>query len=408
MKRISNITKVYYDENAFIFRVFAAFLFIMIFIGLFSKTYSEEEWIVQYKNDAIKMSEKKDYKNAIESIKIYIDYCPKDQAAHCLCATWLYHSGKFDQAKAEAETALKLNKNDFKTYNLLGLILMKKNKTENALESFKMASSINPDFPDAHINLGGIYLKKNDLFNAKKEFRLAKKGSLSTEPESWKNIANLYIENGYLNEAIYTCREFLKEEPESAEFYALIGKAFSKKGDRQAEAAYKNAVLYDPKKTEYHEILGDIYAKSGKMKEAVGEYEKAVASGKASSMILYRLGYIYFRSGLVDKSIPLLEKSVKSKEDLINAHLALSSIYLIKKNYRECIEHCDCIIKYQPKNDTAYYNKACSLAMLGNDEEALSNLKMSIKLLADNKKLAENEKAFQSLKKFSEFKEIIK
>jgi len=187
----------------------------------------------------------------------------------------------------------------------------------------------------------------------------------------------------------------------------LTGKAYEKKGSKaQAAAFFRQATSLKPEKALYHEALGDSYLQSENFTEAMREYEKAASLGKVAPMTLYRLGLWYFKKGESNKSLSYLERAVREKKGLINAHMALSSIYLENKKFAKCIEQCDTILRLQPANDTGYYNKACAYAMLGQKQEAISNLRKAIELLPSNKKLA-GEKIFQVDKDTKEFREMI-
>ncbi len=347
-----------------------------------------------------------EYKKALIDIKEYLKLSPKDYWAYQVKGRCLYELDKYDSAFSSAEKAVALNKNDFVSLTLLGAVYLKKGNADKAIDSFNNAISINSDYTEAHVGAGRAYLQKKLPDKARKEFRAAKDASVHVESSLWQAIAESYEAAGLLNDAIATYREFLQNEPEHAQMNYLLGKVYEKKGDGRSLGAYQKAVEYGYKVTIYHETLGDSLAKKKDYAGAVKEYERAVALGSTSPMIYYRLGLLLFRNGKEEKAVPCLEKATEKKPDLINAHLALSSIYLGAKKYKECIAHCRVIIRYEPKNDTAWYNIACASAMTGNKKEALSALKKAVELLPSNKKLAKDEKSFEALKNMPEFKTI--
>ena len=69
-------------------------------------------------------------------------------------------------------------------HNNLGLVYIISGKwvaSKEAIESFKQAIRINPDFADAHFNLGLAYVLSNDRASALEQYEILK--SLDPYPE---------------------------------------------------------------------------------------------------------------------------------------------------------------------------------------------------------------------------------
>lgn len=381
-----------------------ALLVILSFGGAAFSQESSESRALKEKIDRAVSS--KDFKTALKEVTEYLKLAPKDHWAYQVKGRCLFMLGNYDGAFKSAEKALSLNRSDFVSLTVMGSVYLKKGDADKALASFNKAISINPEYLDARIGAGRAYLRKKLPDKARKEFKAAKEASVHAEPSLYKAIAESYEEAGLLNDATATYREFLQSEPENAEMYYLLGKTYEKKGDGRSLGAYQKAVEFGDKVIVYHEALGDGLARKKDYAGAVKEYEKAVAMGSTSPMIYYRLGLLLFRNGKTEKAVPYLEKAAEKKKDLVNAHLALSSIYLGTKNYSECIAHCREIARCDPKNDTGWYNMACAYAMTGKKKEALDALRKAVELLPSNRKLASEEKSFEKLREMPEFKAL--
>lgn len=347
-----------------------------------------------------------DYRKALKEVSEYLKLSPKDHWAYQTKGRCLFELKNYNGALKAAEKAVSLNKSDFVSLTIIGTVYLKKGNADKALSAFNSAISINPEYLGARVGAGRAYLQKKLPDRARKEFKAAKDAAVIIEPSLWAEIAESYDRSGMINDAIATYREFLQNEPEHARMYYLLGKAYEKKGDGRSLGAYQKAVEFGDKVILYHETLGDCLAKKKDYAGAVKEYEKAVTLGSTTPMIYYRLGLLLFRNGKTDKAVPYLEKAAGKKPDLINAHLALSSIYLGAEKYKECAAHCRIIIRYEPGNDTAWYNMACAYAMTGKKQEALSALKKAVELLPSNRKIAKDEKSFEALKNLPQFKAI--
>lgn len=392
-----------------VFRITAVLVLIVfctVFLHHISALSEESSESRALKETVEKSMASQNFEKALKEVSEYLKFSPKDHWAYQTKGRCLFELKNYNGAFKSAEKAVSLNKSDFVSFTIMGAVYLKKGSADKALTAFNSAISINPEYLGARVGAGRAYLQKKLPDKARKEFKAAKDAAVTIEPSLWKEIAESYDQSGMINDAIATYREFLQNEPEHAQMHYLLGKAYEKKGDGRSLGAYQKAVEFGDKVALYHETLGDCLAKKKDYAGAVKEYEKAVTFGSTNSMIYYRLGLLLFRSGKTDKAVPYLKKAAEKKPDLINAHLALSSIYLGAKKYKECIVHCTVIIRYEPRNDTAWYNMACAYAMTGKKQEALSALKKAVELLPSNKKIAKDENSFEALKNLPDFKTI--
>jgi tetratricopeptide (TPR) repeat protein len=82
-----------------------------------------------------------------------------------------FKSKRFAEA-AQAFENLKTYKPEAKTYNYLGESLFELGKTEESVEAFNNAASLNPDFDKARYNLGRAYLKLGDRDSANVQYEI--------------------------------------------------------------------------------------------------------------------------------------------------------------------------------------------------------------------------------------------
>lgn len=95
--------------------------------------------------------------------------------AHKSLGQLYYEIGKYDDAIAEIEKALKLNP-DFKDIStLLGKIYIDKGDYNTAIKVLTKVFESHPDYTDCAVRLGIAYFKKGDLLNAKKVWFKAKR-----------------------------------------------------------------------------------------------------------------------------------------------------------------------------------------------------------------------------------------
>jgi tetratricopeptide (TPR) repeat protein len=90
-----------------------------------------------------------------------------------LLAQCYYRQGKYELSRLVLENARTLDPQDPVTHNALGTVLLKLKQRPAALESFKTAAALRPDFAEAHSNYGAMLVENGDFDGAVKELETA-------------------------------------------------------------------------------------------------------------------------------------------------------------------------------------------------------------------------------------------
>ena len=90
--------------------------------------------------------------------------------------TSLFDQGRYDEAKAEFEKALKQNPNDAGAHNGLGRVALIERRYEDAERAFREAVKLSEKEPVYHHNLGLALQNLKRYEEAEKEFRVALEG----------------------------------------------------------------------------------------------------------------------------------------------------------------------------------------------------------------------------------------
>ena len=80
---------------------------------------------------------------------------------------------RYDEAYTLYKKATSMKPDFLEAYLNMGDLLLQKNETQKAKESFLKAVASNPRFADAHYNLGTTYIKLGDVALAEKSYRTA-------------------------------------------------------------------------------------------------------------------------------------------------------------------------------------------------------------------------------------------
>jgi len=159
----------------------------------------------------------------------------------------LYSSGQLQEALDTVEALIKDYSNEAMLYNISGACYAGLGQLDIAVQSYKKALSIKPDYAKAHYNLGGALQELDKLHDSAKSYENA----IALEPENAQahnNLAIVLRELDQLEEAEASCRKAIVLDPEYAEAYSCLSMILYANGDlNSALESIKKAYSINPK-----------------------------------------------------------------------------------------------------------------------------------------------------------------
>jgi tetratricopeptide (TPR) repeat protein len=135
---------------------------------------------------------------------------------------------------------------NYNVYLLLGSAYRAKDEVDKAMESYKKAIEINPNFAEAYLGVGAVYFAIGQINEAIKSFKKA----IEINPShmaAYFNLAAIYKYNGQIDEAIASYEKTVEINPGFVSTYVCLGDLYLEKGDRaKAIKAYKKVIELDP------------------------------------------------------------------------------------------------------------------------------------------------------------------
>jgi len=265
------------------------------------------------------------YEKALAPLRKVLAYNSQSAGAHHMLGKSYFMLGKFEEATSELETAQKLAPDDRDVAYTLGLAYLKQHRLgpakhiydklleqlgehaqlrvlfgrayretgflSEAIEEFKRAIAINPNFPRVHYYLGLTYLLKDGtakLSDAAEEFKI----ELISHPDGFNLddfFANYYLGVVCVVErrwelAISFLQKASRIQPNNPDPYFHLGQAYQSVGKHeQAIEVLKKAITLNPslsyndyQVTTAHYRLGQSLVKVGQTK--AGEKELEIAA----------------------------------------------------------------------------------------------------------------------------------
>ena len=169
----------------------------------------------------------------------------------------LFKLNDFDSLENKVRKFIKSYPKVSNLYNILGVVLQKKNNLSGAIKSFTEAIRIKPNFEQAHNNLGNILQDAGKFDEAAKSYERAVKLE-PNNPEFNNNLGIAFIELGKYEEARVSFKKAIKLNPNYAEAYSNLGNSLKELGKfDEAITNHQKALKLNPKykKANFNEAL---------------------------------------------------------------------------------------------------------------------------------------------------------
>src|SRR5262249_45232407 len=202
----------------------------------------------------------------------------------------------------------------------LGHALLGLDRPDEAVTEFRAAVQKQPDNVLAHMALATGLLGAKQPREALAELTpLAR--PLQNIPEYHLLVGRAYLALGATDDAIKAGRTTLALRPQEARAWALIGSAYTTKGDlRAGQEAFAKAIEVDPKFTAGRVALGHIYNLEKRPEDALKEYEAALAQNPRDPAAVAAKITTLVQQQRVDEAVATAQAAVKTDPNSPAAH----------------------------------------------------------------------------------------
>ncbi|MFZ0797501.1 MAG: tetratricopeptide repeat protein [Terriglobales bacterium] len=319
------------------------------------------------------------------------------------------------QLRDDADDALpnKASPNDALLHFVLGTVLRRQDRFDEALDEFTESSRLMPDFPETHNQLSYLFYRTDDAGDALAEARTA----LSMDPanaEACRYLGLALYADGHYDAALHAFEEALVREPAAsvanADVYFDMGITHRDRGDlRRADIAYRHALSLRPDFWEAHSNLGVVLHDQGKLDEAIAEYRSAKRLKPDEASVRNNLGNTLCDKEDFDSAIAEFKDLYRQSPEWEGGHNCLARAYLSKRDYPSAIRELHAAIAVNPAGAVEHRVLGQALLLSGRDREALEVLRQAVALnpesslghhylgtaLVNTQQLAEAEKEFR-------------
>jgi TolB-like protein/predicted Ser/Thr protein kinase/lipoprotein NlpI len=213
----------------------------------------------------------------------------------------------------------------------------RKEDNEQAIELFKKAIELDPDYALAHAGLGDAYFQRVIRFE--------------------------FPEAEWFERAVEEAQKAISLDPGLPEGYKALGGLYgSGKGWwKKAGEAFQKAFEANPNDAVACLSVGTYYYKVGEPDKAFPFLKKAIALRPGYAFPIYQLGRVYYQLDDPGQAENWLKKSLELQPDLDAAHERLIYLYLAYGEYDKAIEQSQTALSKFPGGPSAFLKEDAPL-----------------------------------------------
>jgi len=224
--------------------------------------------------------EDKQWNMATQTARDAVKALPKDRAMRLVLAGQLADNSKADEGIAMAKAELKNSSEDRDVYLALSQIYARLRRWSDADDALNKADALatKPEDKQYDYFLRGSYYERQKKYEPAEEmFRKV----LVTDPRNamaLNYLGYMLADRGVrLEEALSLIKKAIQEDPQNGAYLDSLGWAYYKLGNYElAEESLRRAMDHISKDPTVHDHMGEVYSKTGRLKLAVAQWERAL------------------------------------------------------------------------------------------------------------------------------------
>ncbi len=262
----------------------------------------------------------------------------------------LCNAGKLDQAENVCRQVLKARPNLADAHNVLGVILHRRGRTDDAIASVRKAIKLNGTAHNYFANLGEMERVK-----------------------------------GHLDVAAAALSRAVKLNPTSSQAFNNLGIVhYDRKEFAKAEQCYRRSIAIDDNYAEAHNNLGNALRAQSKPEEAVKEYERAIDVRENYPEAYNNLGTVFRDMQKLEQADASYRRAIAFRPNYLDALNNLANVLIGQKKYDDGVRILGDTLKLYPNNLQTLINVARAHMARGSYPMANRAIQLALKEHPDN------------------------
>lgn len=213
-------------------------------------------------------------------------------------------------------------------------------------------------------------------------------------------LAQSYLAQGKLSEALTTSRKTVAQFPKHPAAYLSLGETLeAHKEPTAARDAYVKALEIAPQFFLAHAYLGQLYSAYSWLDEAAYHYQQALQFKPEWPELLYNLANVFHKQGNIAAAIDTYHRAIALRPGYISAYFNLGVVLdqnnqldLAIEQYQQVIQYCEQTAgdELLPEYVNAYSNLGTILIRQGKSEDAIALYQQVLAVKPDSPTLYNN------------------
>nr|KAG5711679.1 hypothetical protein BaRGS_016861 [Batillaria attramentaria] len=256
-------------------------------------------------------------------------------------------------------------------YSNLGNVYKERGQLQEALENYRHAVRLKPDFIDGYINLAAALVAAGDMEQAVQAYVTA----LQYNPDLYcvrSDLGNLLKALGRLDEAKACYLKAIETCPNFAVAWSNLGCVFNAQGEIWlAIHHFEKAVALDPNFLDAYINLGNVLKEARIFDRSVAAYLRALNLSPNHAVVHGNLACVYYEQGLIDLAIDTYKRAIELQPNFPDAYCNLANALKEKGQVKEAEECYNTALRLSPTHADSLNNLANIKREQGNTEEAV-------------------------------------
>ena len=189
--------------------------------------------------------------------------------------------------------------------------------------------------------------------------------------------ASYWLERTYQALGADTYAQLEASFPDSWRTHQLRAESYALRGSvKDALQEFQAALALRPNEPELHEALGELYVDNNEFESARGELEQTLGIDPSRTHALYLLGRVFVQTKENEKALPYLERALQIQPDLAEANSLLGTAYLRLGQFADAVSRLEKAAPSDHYGDV-HYQLSVAYRKLGQTERAKKELLLS-------------------------------
>jgi putative PEP-CTERM system TPR-repeat lipoprotein len=290
------------------------------------------------------------YAEADAVLTRYLKHDPADTTTRKLLGSILLRSGKPEQAIQMLEPAIRRRPDDPQLLALLGSAYLKLRETARATELLEQAAALAPDAKEIRTQLAMTRLAVGRREDAIDELESV----LEVDPESAQAASTLgliYLRQGEFEAALRWSERIRARDPEDVGAETLRGAALAGlERIPEARASFERVLALEPGNYSAAYNLAELDLAEGNVASAKARYEAIVHEDPTQARTVYEVANMERRLGNTEAAISWYEKLRAVAPDAVMNHIELLELYLQTRQPKRALAVARDLERRYPEN----------------------------------------------------------